>query len=410
MVFSWHLCQERIKHSGVTGRAFLSTTAPGAVRNQGIRMRALCNREALLTAFGMVSGVVPIRSPKPILQNVKLIAEAEEGSVLMGTDLEVGIRHRVLGVKVEQPGSVILPTAQIGSILRTGTDSELTIETNDERLIVRGQHSEFTLPVEDANLFPEVPDFAAISYHVVNAADLKKLIRRTIFATDVESTRYALGGVLVELTAESIAMIGTDGRRLARMSASADVENNPPAPTGFPVIPVKALKLIERNLADDDPPVHLTIQAGTAVLMRTESAVIYSRLVEGRFPRYQDVFPTNVEVKIPLEAGSLRMAVEQASIVTSEESRGVDFQFSAGVLRLISQSADVGSSHVELPIAYDGKAVEITFDPRYLVDALKTLDDTTAITAELIDSKNAAVFKTDDRYTYVVMPLTRERS
>jgi len=214
----------------------------------------------------------------------------------------------------------------------------------------------------------------------------------------------------VELTAESIAMIGTDGRRLARMAAPAEAENNPPAPIGFPVIPVKALKLIERNLTDADPPVHLTIQSGTAVLMRTESAVIYSRLVEGRFPRYQDVFPTNVEVKITLEVGSLRVAVEQASIVTSEESRGVDFQFSTGVLRLISQSADVGSSHVELPIPYEGKAVEITFDPRYLVDALKTLDDTTAITAELIDSKNAAVFKTDDRYTYVVMPLTRERN
>ena len=329
-------------------------------------MRALCNREALLTAFGMVSGVVPLRSPKPILQNVKLIADADEGSVLMGTDLEVGIRHRVLGVKVEQPGSVILPTAQIGSILRTSSDDELSIETNEDRLILRGLHSEFTLPVEDANLFPEVPDFAATSYHVVAAGDLKRLIRRTIFATDVESTRYALGGVLVELTADSIAMVGTDGRRLARMSAPAEAENDPPALTGSPVIPVKALKLIERNLADSDPPVHLTIQSGSAVLMRTESAVIYSRLVEGRFPRYQDVFPASVDVKIPLEAGSLRAAVDQAAIVTSEDSRGVDFQFSPGVLKLISQSADVGSSHVELPISYDGKAVEITFDPRLL--------------------------------------------
>jgi DNA polymerase-3 subunit beta len=372
-------------------------------------MRALCNREGLLTAFGLVSGVVPARSPKPILQNVKLIADGDDGSVLMGTDLEVGIRHRVLGVKVEQPGAVILPTAQVGSILRTSSDPELAIEAEDDRLVVRGLHSEFTLPVEDANLFPEVPDFAATSYHVVAAADLKKLIRRTIFATDVETTRYALGGVLVELTGESIAMVGTDGRRLARMSAPTDSENNPPPPGGSPVIPVKALKLIERHLADDDPPVHLTIQSGAAVLMRTENAVIYSRLVEGRFPRYQDVFPTSVEVKIPLEAGSLRLAVEQASIVTSEESRGVDFRFGSGLLRLTSQSADVGSSHVELPIAYDGKAVEITFDPRYLIDALKTLDDATAITAELIDAKNAAVFKTDDHYTYVVMPLTRER-
>jgi DNA polymerase-3 subunit beta len=358
----------------------------------------------------MVSGVVPIRSPKPILQNVKLVTDPDEGSVLMGTDLEVGIRHRVLGVKVEQPGSAILPTVQVGSILRTSVDIELAIETDDEHLLIRGLHSDFTLPVEDATSFPEVPDFAAASYYVVAASDMKKLIRRTIFATDVESTRYALGGVLVELTPEAITMVGTDGRRLARMSTAADSENDPPIPAGSPVIPVKALKLIERNLADDDPPVHLTIQSGTAILMQTESAVIYSRLVEGRFPRYQDVFPTSVEAKIPLEVGSLRTAVEQASIVTSEDSRGVDFKFGPGVLRLASQSADVGSSHVELPIAYEGKPVEITFDPRYLIDALKTLDDSATLTAELIDAKNAAVFTTEDQYTYVVMPLTRERA
>jgi DNA polymerase-3 subunit beta len=175
------------------------------------------------------------------------------------------------------------------------------------------------------------------------------------------------------------------------------------------VIPVKALKMLERHLADEDPDVHLSVQSGAAVLMRTDTAVIYSRLVEGRFPRYQDVFPSHVEVRIPLEAGPFRIAVEQASIVTSEDSRGVDFRFASGLLRLTSEAADVGRSFVELPIAYEGKTVEITFDPRYLIDALKTLDDTTSITAEMIDGKNAAVFRTDDHYTYVVMPLTRDR-
>jgi len=372
-------------------------------------MKALCDREGLLAAFGMVSGVVPARSPKPILQNVKLVADADEGSILMGTDLEVGIRHGVLGMKVEQPGAVILPTARFGSILRTSADKELVLEADGDQLIVRGLHAEFKLPAEDPALYPEVPDFAASSFHAVAAADLRKLIRRTMFATDMETTRYALGGVLVELTAESITMVGTDGRRLARMSAPAEAEGGAAAPPGSPVIPVKALKLIERNLDDTDPPVHIAVQSGTAVLVRTNGAVIYSRLVEGRFPRYQDVFPANVEVKIPLETGSLRQAVEQASIVTSDESRGVDFQFGPGVLKLASQAADVGSSHVELPISYEGKPVEITFDPRYLTDALKTLDDNIPITAELIDSKNAAVFKTNDRYTYVVMPLTRDR-
>jgi DNA polymerase-3 subunit beta len=372
-------------------------------------MKALCNREGLLAAFGMVSGVVPARSPKPILQNLKLVAEPGEGAILMATDLEVGIRHRVLGMKVDQPGSVILPTARVGSILRTTNDEELALDADDDHLVIRGLHAEFNLPAEDPSLYPEVPDFAATSYHVVRAADLKKLIRRTMFATDVESTRYALGGVLVELTPESITLVGTDGRRLAKMSAPAEAENDAASPTGSPVIPVKALKLIERNLDDADVNVHLAIQSGAAVLVRTEQAVIYSRLVEGRFPRYQDVFPASVEVKIPLEAGPLRLAVEQASIVTNEESRGVDFRFTTGMLTLASQAADIGSSHVELPIAYEGKTVEILFDPRYLADALKTLDDDTRVTAELIDSKNAAVFKTDDHYTYVVMPLTRDR-
>lgn len=375
-------------------------------------MKIICDREALLAAFGMVSGVVPSRSLKPILQNVKLVVDGEfEGAVLMGTDLEVGVRHRVLGVRVDKPGSVILPTVQIGAILRTSADAELAIETDGERLVVRGLHSEFTLPTEDADLFPEVPDFTATSYYVVSAADLKKLIRRTIFATDFQcnqSNRYALGGTLVELTSESISMVGTDGKRLAKMAVPAESENGPPAPSVAPVIPVKALKLIERNLDDGDPPVHLTFESKNAVLVRTENAVIYSRLVEGRFPRYQDIFPSGAEFRIPLEVGLLLAAVEQASIVTSQESRGIDFRFSSGSLRLISQSADVGSSHVDLPIAYDGKSVDVTFDPRYLLDALKNLDDNTTITAELINPKSAAVFRTEDLYAYVVMPLSRD--
>jgi DNA polymerase III subunit beta len=372
-------------------------------------MKALCNRKGLLAAFGAVSGVAPARSPKPILQNLKLVADPDDGSTLMATDLEVGIRYRVLGVKVDQAGPVILPTAKMQQILATSSDEELSLEADADGLTVRGLRSQFRLPAEDPDLFPEVPDFAATSYHVVGAADLRRLIRRTMFATDVESTRYALGGVLVELSGDSIAMVGTDGRRLAKMSAQAEAENDAPPPTGMPVIPVKALKLIERNLDDDDPPVHLTIQSGTSVLVRTHNAVIYSRLVEGRFPRYQDVFPAKSEVKIPIEVGPLRLAVEQASIVTNEESRGVDFNFTPETLTLASQAADVGSSTVELPLNYEGKSVEITFDPRYLTDALKTLDDSSFLTAELIDHKNAAVFRTEDGYAYVVMPLTRER-
>ncbi len=370
-------------------------------------MKAMCRREELLAAFGMVGGVVPARSPKPILQNVKLVADTP--ATLMATDLEVGIRYRVLDVRVEEPGSAILPTQRMQQILRATADDDLYLESDGEALIIRGTDAEFRLPAEDPDLFPEIPDFAASAYHAVASADLRRAIRRTIFATDVESTRYALGGVKLELADDKITLVGTDGRRLAMTEIGAEAEGGAKDPGGSTVVPVKALKLIERNLDDDDPPVHLAIQADKAILVRTDRAVIYSRLVEGRFPRYQDVFPGSVEVKIPMDAGMLLGAVEQASIVTSEESRGVDFAFGEGRLTLSSRAADVGSSRVSMPIDYAGKMVEITFDPRYLTDALKTLGETDRVTAELIDHKNAAVFKTEDRYTYVVMPLTRDR-
>jgi DNA polymerase-3 subunit beta len=329
----------------------------------------------------------------------------------MGTDLEVGIRYRVAGVKVEQPGAVILPTQRMQSILRTTQDEEILIEATNDTLTVRGLHAEFELPSEDPELFPEVPDFGAAGYYVVAAGALRRLIRRTIFATDVESTRYALGGVLFELKPERLVLVGTDGRRLAHAFTAIETEGEVKEPAGpGPVVPVKALKLLERNLGEDDPPVHLAIQGNTAVLVRTERAVIYSRLLEGRFPRYQDVFPAAAEVRIPFpEVEPLQLAVEQAAIVTSDESRGVDFSFGDGKLTLSSKAADVGRSTVELPIAYEGKPVEITFDPRYLTDALKTLEPEVGIHAELIDHKSAAVFRTDDGYTYVVMPLTRDR-
>jgi DNA polymerase-3 subunit beta len=372
-------------------------------------MRIICDREQLLAAFGMVGMVVPARSPKPILQNVKLVA-TPEGSTLMATDLEVGIRYRVLGVKVDRPGSVVLPPQRMGQILRTSTgDEELAIEQDGDQLLVRGHRSQFKLPAEDAELFPDPADFAGVGGFRLAAADLRRLVKRTIFATDPDSTRYALGGVLMEFGADSVAMVGTDGRRLAKQVAPCEAEEGAQAPSPAPVVPVKALRLIERNLDDDEPAV-LAVQPNMAVLVRTGQAVIYSRLVEGRFPNYRDVFPAAHEARVPFaEVEPLLQAVEQASIVTSKESRGVDFLFADGLLRLTSQSPDVGSSDIELPIAYEGKDIPITFDAHFLLEALKALDPSQPISAELTDSRSPGVFKTDDDYTYVVMPLNRER-
>jgi DNA polymerase-3 subunit beta len=174
------------------------------------------------------------------------------------------------------------------------------------------------------------------------------------------------------------------------------------------IVPTKAMQLIERALTDGDAVIQLAARANE-VLVRSPRATIYSRLVEGRFPKWRDVFPQRISVaRIELTVGPLHSAVRQAAIVTSEESRGVDFNFEAGTLVLSGRAAEMGQSRVELPIGYDGPALSITLDPRYVSDFLKVLDPERVVTIELKDAESAAVCSTDDGYGYVIMPLARD--
>src|SRR5205807_2143267 len=125
--------------------------------------------------------------------------------------------------------------------------------------------------------------------------------------------------------------------------------------------------------------------------------------------KYQDVIPTNSGTSIELVVGPFYAAVRQAQIVTSEESRGVDFEFAPGLMTLSSRAAEIGESKVELPIGYDGAPLVITFDPRYVADFLRVLESEQPVRLELTDSESAAVFRTEDGYTYIVMPLSRDR-
>lgn len=370
-------------------------------------MKIVCSRAMLAAAFQTVSSVVPARTPKAILQNVKVQASGN-AATLIGTDQEVGIRYTVSETEVQVPGEALLPTSRVVSILREMQGDRVNIEVDDDAISIRGDRSEYKLAGEDPQEFPPVSEFSEESYHLISARLLKQMIRRTIFATDPESTRYALGGVLIELKNDRVTFAATDTRRLAVTQGECSVKGEPaPGPT-TPVIPAKAMSLIDRSLADDEQPVWLAIRSND-VLVKTAATTIYSRLVEGRFPKYQDVIPKQWTMRVESMVGPLHSAVRQAQIVTNEESRGVRFKFSTGMLTLSSQAADIGQSKIELPIAYEGDELEITFDPRYVSDFLKVLDPTQQIRIDLTNAESAAVLGTEDGYTYVIMPLSTDR-
>lgn len=371
-----------------------------------VGMKLTCNCAILANAFQTVSGVVPSRTPKEILKNVKL--EVFENSIaLIGTDQEVGIRYVIQDVDTAEAGELLLPANRIIAILRELRDETVMLESTGDTVRIKSGHSEFELPLEDPAEFPSIAEFDAENYIIVEASTIRQMIRRTIFATDTESTRYALGGILVETEGESIKLVATDSRRLALMSASCSYKGEPPSPESPPVIPAKAMSMIERSLSDDDKEVHIAIRDND-ILIRSGVSTIYSRLVEGRFPKYDAVIPKESEVSLQLVVDPFYSAVRQAQIVTDQESRGVNFNFAPGLLSLDSRASTVGQSRVEVPITYDGPEISITFDPRFVGEFLRVLEPEKQITLELTDGESAAALKTDDGYIYVIMPLSRD--
>ena len=368
-------------------------------------MKIRCAKEPLLAAVQTASSVVPARSPKPVLTNIKLEV-TREGAVLSATDLEVGIRVAVEGVETEASGAVLLPSGRLVAILReapAGTVFE--IASDGTAASVKAPRSEFRLPVEDALEFPTVATFPEGRSFELSTPLVHELVRRTVFATDNESSRYALGGVLVELTGGSVIAVGTDGRRLAKMEGPCQVHGEGSGEVA-PIVPARAMQLIERSLSGSEAPVHVAV-GSSEIIVRTGETTISARLVAGRFPRWRDVFPDRPEAsKVQLVAGPLLAAVRQAAIVTSEQSKGVDFSFESGQLVLSGRSAESGESRIELPIDHAGDTVRIKLDPRFMIDFLRVLDGGTTVTIEITDSQSACVCRTDDGYGYVIMPLS----
>src|SRR6476620_7985385 len=212
-------------------------------------MKIVCEREKLLSVFQTAALFAPGRSPKEILTNIKLDVD-KDGATFSATDMEVGVRLRIEGLDVDAPGSTILPVVQFGAILRESSDEKLRIDSTSKGTIVRGERSEFKLNAADPEEFPNVAKFEEEKYHTISAALFRQIILRTEFATDMESSRYALGGVLFELESNKITAVGTDGRRLAKMEGPAESVGGHKTGDTMTIVRTPSLKAIGRALAD----------------------------------------------------------------------------------------------------------------------------------------------------------------
>ena len=219
-----------------------------------------------------------------------------------------------------------------------------------------------------------------------------------------------MSGVLLEMSDKQMIAVGSDGRRLAKMEGPAEsIEGHATSPDSPTIVPARAMQLIERALTDGEEMIDIAARQND-LLVRSPRFEVYSRLVEGKFPRWRDVIPhRDHSMRVAIQAGPLHASVRQAAIVADSESRGVDFAFGKGTLVIQGASDSAGESRIELPIAYDGDEVTATLDFRYVAEFLKALELEKNATLDVADSESAALFTTDDGYAYVVMPLSKPR-
>ncbi len=368
-------------------------------------MKVSIKRDSFSSVFQLAAAVAPSRSPKPILQNVKLQADKNQ-SLLMATDQEIGVKLNVVDVDVHSPGAVVIPVHRMSMILRECTDEVLKIDATPEKTVILGQRSRFELAGQNPDEFPEIASFEEKDYYEISANVLRELIHRTLFATETESSRYALGGVLLEVDGNTLIAVGTDGRRLAKMEGVLKKVGQP-ASNASTIVPARAMQILERMLPQDDAVVQFATR-GNDLLVRDARGLFYSRLVEGRFPKWRDVIPKRTDAhKIEIPVGPLLSTVRQAAIVASEESRGIDFTFANGSLILANSTAEIGQTRIEMPVAYDGPELTISLDHGYVADFLKVLPLDKTFTLDVVNSELAAYCTTDDKYGYVIMPLAR---
>ncbi len=370
-------------------------------------MKVTCQRDGLLTACQLVSAAVAARTTKPILSNVKATAEGDS-LTLIAYDTEVGIRYELRGILVGTPGSAILPITHLTQILRESGDGEIRLDADEGGTLARTGSSKFQMPSYPVDEFPDVPAFDdGGRYHEVTAGVLRTMIRRTAFAADKkESTRFALSGVLWEAEGKTCKLVATDSKRLAVCEGPATLFGPPEATKGSHLVPGKTMTLLERNLTDDGELVRVALKPNEA-LFQTERAMIYSRLVEGRYPPYKDIIPKRSAVKIPLPATAFLSKVRQAAIMTDDESKRVDLSFTPGKLTLQARGVETGSSEVEMALEgyTDEEERAIAFDPQYLIEFLRAVDGETTITLEMTDGTKPALFRVGENYLYLVMPL-----
>src|SRR5712664_3649215 len=353
-------------------------------------MKLTATREDLLVPLQSVIGVVERRQTMPVLANVLLAARDNRLSVT-GTDLEVEL-VATCAVSVQQPGDITVPGRKLLDIFRSLPErTSVTVSTEGERVSVRAGRSRFTLSSLPAAEFPLVEEINAQQTLSVAQGEFRRLIDKTHFSMAPQDVRYYLNGLLLE----------TDGHRLAL----CEMELPGKAKTNHQVIvPRKGVLELQRILGTEDT---IELAVGTNHVRAQIGEIRFtSKLIDGRFPEYGRVIPSNPPRTVEADRETLRQALQRTAILSNEKYRGIRLTARPDLLTLQAHNPEQEEAEDQVEVSYQGEEVEIGFNVNYLLDALSAIESD-KVHIGLTDSNSSCLIHTPGttHTRYVVMPM-----
>jgi DNA polymerase-3 subunit beta len=366
-------------------------------------MKVSFNRSALAEVLGLVSSVVPSRTPKPILKCVRITAAGKEVRIC-ATDLEVGLSVLISQVEVGREGEAVVEADRLLAIVRESAEDVLVFDAKDTTCEIRGADSRFKIYGQDPKQYPAVRSLEAGDADLeISLEQLHLGIQQSLFATAKESSRYAINGVLWEVKGKKLMLVATDGRRLAR--CRVDLEKAPAKELADRriIVPAKTMALLEKIGTQDKESVAVKL-VENQVLIRYGNVVISSNLVDGNFPKYEDIIPTDYDKKLTLSTEAVLSAVRRAALLTSEESKGIRLSVAKDAIMFSGSSPEAGAAEISMPVEYKGEAIDIGFNPQFLADVLRVIQ-TPDFELELGQADRPGLLKSGAEFLYVIMPI-----
>ncbi len=361
-------------------------------------MKFTISKDAFLSALQQVQHVVSARTTLPILSNVLL--KASDGELqLATTDLDVGISGTV-EADVQEPGATTLPARRLATIVRELPADEVEVMVDEKNVAhIRSGPCFFKVMGLAADEFPPLPAFAESKEFKMEQRVLKECLRKTSYAISTDETRYVLNGIFCSFRNNMLTMVATDGRRLAM------VENELEFPQSHEVdiiVPTKAVVELQRLLGDDGE-ISVKVAAGQ-IRFGLGRYFLVSKLIEGNYPNYRQVIPSESKEKIPLERESLLRTLARVSLLLSDKSNSVKLHFTKDNVEVVANSPDVGEARESVPVSYKGVEMTIAFNPEFLMAPLRNLVSD-EVNLHLIDEISPGVVRSGSNFLYVLMPM-----